>query len=202
MGSFTAPKAEDVYGQSDRLEAEGVFHFQVKDVKVGEMAHGDKALDGFSAKLSVLEGEHSGKEIGINFLNGQPTHKDGGESCNRKQAAFCIATNLLTPAQLTGGEVSFNEEDARGQQVVAEMRLGKANDSGKRYLELFFSNIYHVDDPRVKDVPKNAAALSIIPAELRRNADFFTPLLPVNKRGGQSASKLAPPAADLDLSGL
>ena len=51
-----------------------------------------------------------------------------------------------------------------GRQFVARMEM---DDDGKN-LNLAYADIYHVDDPAVKEVPKNEAALKLLPPALRR----------------------------------
>lgn len=168
-----------------RLEAEGYFHFSVKDVRPEQKPYSDDALDGFSVILEVVEGEHAGKTIGVSMRTGLETHKDKGEFCRKVQTAFGLATNQLTPDHL-GKKVSYEETSCRNHQVVAKIKLGKPTDSGKQYYDLDGRHIYHVDDPNVKDVPKNAAELAKLDKVpgLRKPAEYFEPLY----KKSQSAS--------------
>jgi hypothetical protein len=208
--SFVAPEsADDLGGESTHLEAEGIYHFLVKDVFDGYMANGKTQIKngGIGVKLEVCHGEHVGKTVGLNFIDPNAGHKDGGKSAAVKQSAFCIATNLLTPDQINGQMVSYDEQEARGHQVVAEVRYPiedgkkKVDDKGKSYLELHWSNIYHVDDPRTAKVDKNQAMIGLIPSQFRRlNEAYFTPIIGQRK---QSETKSQAPAKPvLDTEGL
>ncbi len=200
--TMVTPQAEDVAGENTRLEAEGYFHCFIKDVKDGQVHYGDEAVEGFSAFFQVVEGEHKDKTLGTTLRDGLASHSDGGDFCRRIQAAFCIAANLLTPSQLNGGQASFDEQNARNQQVIIKVKLGKEK-NGKRYHDLDGTHIYHVDDPRVKDVPKNAEALALLPPALRHDEAYFEPLLPKGRKPAASAASGGTTAAPVfDPSGL
>lgn len=190
-------QAEDLAGLSGFLEAEGVYHFIVEEAKDGIKMNIEEAFDGFSVRLKVLHGPEEGKTTYINLMDGQESHKDGGKACNAKQCAFLVASNLLTPDQLKGAQFSFDEQNSIGAQIIADFRLGKPNDKGKRYLELHYSNIYHVDDPRSASVAKDASWIAKIPAGFRRKPEFFASIQP--KKNAPATTK---PAAELDLGGI
>jgi hypothetical protein len=62
-----------------------------------------------------------------------------------------------------------------------------------------YCNVYHVDDPRVKDWPKDAIALGLLPATLRKKAEEFETKKPGGGNGGsttagQTAKPTAPPS--------
>lgn len=200
--TMAAPKAEDMSADPTRLEAEGEFHFYVKDIRDGMKPYNDDALEGFSVILQVLGGEHDGKSIGVTFRDGQMTHKDGGEFCRKMQAAFCVGTNLLSPQQLNGSDVSFDEQAALNHQVIAAVKLGKPTDAGKRYLDLDGLKIYHVDDPRVADVAKSAEALAAIDPAFRRPAEFFAPLVAAKKGAAASSTAKSATPQSFDAAGL
>jgi hypothetical protein len=207
----TVDAAEIGGGDESRLEAEGVFHFYVEDIKVGEMMYKDTAIEGFSVKLKVLEGEHKDKELGLTFYNDASTEK-GTEMARKKINAFFVAANVLSLDKCKPGEsVTIDEQSARSQQLIAEVRLGEEK-NGKRYLGLHFANIYHVDDPRVAKVPKNVEALKVLDTVpgLRKPAAYFEPLLAKSRKpsgggangaaaGGQSTTAAA---VDFDTSDL
>ncbi len=208
---MTPPKPEDM-NEIPRLEAEGWFHFLVKDYKDGERP-GGKAAEGFLVDLQVLEGEHEGQTISLFLQDGSPSHKDGGEFCNKRQCSFLVAANVITIDALSAGEAfSYELDHSRGQQVVARLKFGKetGGDSTtdpptppKRFLDFDGLKIHHVDDPRSSDVKKNAEALALIPKELRRPAEYFAPL--IGTSGGGGGKKNDPPAAaapEFDPSGL
>ncbi|MFG0260994.1 MAG: hypothetical protein ACF788_01190 [Novipirellula sp. JB048] len=186
------------------LQAEGKFHFIVEDITDGKETKSGSMLNGLFAKCKVLHGEHEGSTFTIEMLDPTMNSSDGGAFARKKQAAFLIAANVLTPAQVNGGVVSYDEQLARGSQIIAEIRLGRENDNGKRYLELHYSNVYHVDDPRVADVPKSEEILSVIPANHRHKGDndFFGPMIGARKSSTQPSGGSATSAAEPNFDGI
>ncbi|MFK5173529.1 hypothetical protein ACI3QN_13530, partial [Propionibacterium freudenreichii] len=49
-----------------------------------------------------------------------------------------------------GKSIGYEVVDAEGSLFFVDLALGEPGDNGKRYLNVNYSNIYHVDDPRVK----------------------------------------------------
>lgn len=207
MSTFEMDTAEDMEtGGGEYMDAPGRYHFAVNGVFPDKMPNSDDLLKngGFSIEFVCLAGTDPSqvqKKTNIIFNNGHDSHKDGGKMCRQKQTAFCIAANLLTPSDLGKKGVKIELEKALGAQMVVEMELGDERPNGKRYLELAYSNIYHVDDPRAKDVPKDEAMLKAIPDAYRHVGDqaFFAPLLKKKEASGQAA---APRATDSDFEGL
>ena len=187
-------------GESTRLEAEGYFHFEVKDIFDGMMPDGKTAIKkgGLGVKLEVLHGEHKGKQVGITLQDPSPSDKDEGKFARVKQSAFLVAANVLTVEQCNGGDVAYDEQAARGHQVVAEVRFGKPDANNKKYLDLAYANIHHVDDPRVAKVEKDQSMVALIPSALRRSEEYFAPL--IKKSGGPKPP--TPPPTQLDTEGL
>lgn len=202
----TVDAADIASGDENRLETEGVFHFYVEDIKNGEMMYKDTAIDGFSVKLKVLEGECKDQELGLTFYSSADSEK-GTVWAHKKINAFFIATNVMSLEQCKPGEkVTLDEQSARSQQLIAEVRK---NDKG--YLQLHFANVYHVDDPSVAKVPKNADALKVLDTVpgLRKPAAYFEPLLGKKHKpasgsasGSTSNTQTAAAAVDFDTSDL
>jgi hypothetical protein len=181
------------------IEKEGKYHLFIEIVEDGKIVGTDTEIDGFGVKASCLAGpDEMKKTINMVFRDGNLSDKDGGKMARKIQSAFFIASNILTPQQLTGGSVEIDEQIAVGQQVIAHLKFGKEKD-GKRYLQLAWDEIYHVDDPRAKDVAKNADALSAIDAKFRRTADYFAPLIKAVK---PAAATPAASATQPDFGGL
>ncbi len=190
---FTAPETTE--GHSDYLEVEGKFHFIIEAMRDGKNSKGD-VYKGFTFDVKVAEGEHAGKKVGLSLSDPDPTHKDQGDFARRRQAAFLIATNLMAPSQL-GKPVAFDPDNALGAQFVAELVHSKdQNKKPTKFLEIKGTNIYHVDDPRVMDVPKDNETLSIIDPANRRKPEYFEPLMK------KAATKSAPAKNDFDCSDL
>jgi hypothetical protein len=202
--TMKTPQADEVFSEGSRLEAEGYFHVFVKDVRDGMPHNKDDMIEGFSCHLQVLGGEHEGKVQGTTLRDGQDTHKDGGEFCRKVQAAFCVATNLLTPDQLNGGDQTFDEGAAVNHQLVIKTRLGKPDANNKRWLDIDGASFFHVDDPRVADVPKVVEAINQIDKAFRRPPEFFAALIPDKKKSAPAATtqSAAPTTPTFDSGGL
>lgn len=151
------------------LEEPGKYHCLVIE-GAETVKFGDNVDDGLTLKLSVLTpGPHKGMIYELKL--GNPTFKTsekGREWILRKQAAAVIACGLATEAEFDRGDVNINAADAADRQVAIELEM-----DDKKYLQLVWANIYHVDDPRAKSFPWNDAALKLIPAAHRRKPESF-----------------------------
>ena len=114
------------------------------------------------------------------------------EWARKKQTAFAIASGLVDLKKL-GGKVQIDLQTAVGRQIIATF---EHDDSGK-YMQLSYANIYHVDDPRTANFPKDKEALAIIPKDLRKDATYFASLL---KKG--ESTKTASRLSNSDLADL
>lgn len=189
--SFALDVPEDLAGGSgDFMDKPGKYHFIVTDIRE-EKDRKDEYLDGFSIEIEARAGTDEtqiGKKLDLNLINGQETHKDGGEMCRRKQAAFLIAANLVSPSDLGKKGVQIDLDKARGAQICAEMALGKPSaTTGNRYLDVKGASYWHVDDPRAAEVPKAKDELSLIPEPYRHKPEFFAPLQPAKKQAAATA---------------
>lgn len=196
---FDAP--ETTQGGGGFLEEVGQYHFVVTEALDGQSSKGTP-IDGLTVTFEILAGTTAGQE-GKNkqeslFL---PSAKDiakeqkDGTPCmaRKKLGALLIATDLMKPEQL-GQPVNVNVEDMVGRQGVItfekDMEMdgeGKYTIEGK-YLRIRYSDIFHVDDPAVKAVPKSADALSLIPPERRHKEDWFAWKKNKSKQPRQTAS--------------
>lgn len=201
MAKLSAP--EDIgSGGSTYLGAAdaGWYLFTVTDAFEGkrQTKDGFEMMDGISIETAVVGGDHDSKRFTLNLWDPKLSSKDQGKSAAQKQAAFLIATDVITPNDL-GKEVEYDAADSIGAFFVAELVAGKPTDSGKVYLELAYSNIYHVDDPRHKfkfdDAQKKR--IEILEDKYRHKPEYFEKL----------TAKKAPPkkaegGKDLDFSNL
>lgn len=179
--SFELETAEDLAPVGNYLSASGIYHLVITEMRDGAGSKGT-AIEGFSIDCDVLAGNvagQEGKKIDLTFwkpkLNDKPEQQERTKKAN---TAFAIASNLIRPDQL-GKPVTIDLEAAVGAQVIAQLvpqrvkgEDGEYHDSD-RFLQLHFSNIYHVDDPEVAAIPKNADALEMIDKAHRHPAEFF-----------------------------
>jgi hypothetical protein len=154
------------------LKAPGTFHFCITGVeenptKKGKQNEGqliDNAA--FRVDLEVLAGTADGcvgKTCDIVFFHPKPSDKNEGAFAKKKIDRFLLAVNLVKEEDKEK-ELDIDLNLATGSQLVAKMEL---NEDGK-HVGLAFADIFHVDDPAVAQVPKDAEALQLIAPSKRR----------------------------------
>jgi hypothetical protein len=194
-----APKGEDLIGGSGRLDAPGWFHFLVTVIHAGAGPKGTP-IDGFTAEVKVLGGladdksEQKDKEIKFTFFAPDMSKDVKLQEMNeRANTAFFVATNLIKPEQL-GAELEVNEELATGSQFVAHCVRGRKKDANGKYqadptasIEINFSDIFHVDDPAVAKIQKNADAIALIEPKDRHKPEWFDFKKPKNEQAKSKA---------------
>lgn len=212
MAQMTAP--DSIGGNSAYLSAEnpGWYLMTVIDAHEGEYpAQGDemKSMNGFSVECEVVGGDHAGKKYTLMLFDGKASHKDGGKSAAQKQFAFLVATDVCKPEQL-GQTFDYDPTKSVGSNFFIQLVAGTKDDSGKQYLEINYSNCYHVDDPRAVALysgktPKVAldvhqrAEIANISAEYRHPSDYFEKLVAKNPaKDGKPAGSSSAPALDLN----
>lgn len=170
----TMTTASDLNGESSAISKAGKYHVVVIRSADGQTTKGN-SITGVSAVLSVLEGEEKEKEFHLHLFDPDMIKSESSQEwAKKKQTAYAIAIGQLNPAEL-GEEVEV-EFVCDGTQLVIDLEMGE-DQQGKPRLELSYANLYHVDDPRVDKVAKNEQALKLIPAELRKKPEYFSPLL-------------------------
>ncbi len=189
----------ETIGGGTYLEEAGTYHFAVNEVYEGTSSKGTP-IQGFTVDLQVIAGTTDGQEgklLQLAFFNPNLAHKEEAQRIAKQaQAAFLIATGCLDPAKL-GTKVSIELAQAVGSQIIATVDVNDYND--QQNIRLRYADVFHVDDPRTKRMPKDASALEIIPAESRKGESYFAPLLKKTKSvAKESTSRMS----DDDLSDL
>lgn len=178
------PESTDTGGAY--LEKPGTYHLAVVNVDENPIDKQGSLLSGFKIEASVLGGTTEGQQnrtVELMFWNPKPTDKNNGEMAKKKQARFVMAVGLLDGARKPGEKVTIDLQQAKGRQLVATLdHRDDKKDSSKKYLDLHFADIWHVDDPEVKDVPKHLDALKLLPASLRRTNVKPTPASQTNNK--------------------
>ena len=182
--TFEAPAT--IEGGGGFLEEAGTYHVVINEVLEGQSSKG-APIDGITVTFEVLAGTSKGQEsktkqeslFAPSLKDVEKEQKNGSPCMARKKlGALLIATNLMDPAKL-GQPINFEPSEMIGRQIVIKFDHQKEMDGeGKytvetKYLQISYSDIYHVDDPAVASVPKNADALSLIPAEHRHDEAWF-----------------------------
>lgn len=202
MSGFELECPEDIDGQSNFLTEPGTYHAVVIAVDEAPTTKAGVLLEGFRVEFAVLDGTVAGqkdKQFDILFrLPDLTKSQKSAEMRKRQQARFALATGILSQAS-PGQRVMVDLQQANGRQLVVELEHQKDMTTGEptKFLQLAWANIYHVDDPAVAKVPKDATALSLLPAELRKKpADFARQ--PAGQSNGKAPAAKPAPAVNLD----
>lgn len=187
-------------GGGNWLKEPGTYHMVVMDADVNPMKKGsNEMINGWKVTFQVLEGtvrDAAGKcteiekQTEIIFFDPKLTDKNEGLFAKQKQFKFLFATGLVSLADL-GKDFEVDLEEARGRHVIATLEKTK---DGK-YLELAFADIWHVDDPKAANFPKDVKAIESLKKSIRRKpADFVEP-----KQNGNAAKPQPAAAPPVDL---
>lgn len=202
MGSVTwdMPEQDELNSGANYLDVEGKHLLQITHVDEQPTSREGKAIAALKVSLSVAAGPSAGKTVDLYFYEPKSSSKDGGKWARNKRAAFAIASGLIDESKL-GQQVTIDVQGAVNRLVVAELVFGEPNQNGKKFLDLQFANIYHVDEPRVADVVKAfPQIIGMLPKEHRRDpASFKTAAANGN---GSAPAPQSQPAADDDLGDL
>ena len=184
----------DLSNSGKWIEQEGWYHFGVIAATETPTKRDGSIIAGALGKIDVEALESTAKsEIGkgmdITLWPPEARHKDGGDFARKCLDRYWLALNLATRQQLEakGTALEIDLAKARGAQFIA--KLVKSSDG--KFMQVDGANIFHVDDPAVKDQPKNVKALAIIPPAHRWAGEQSKP-----------ASEPAPPAGRPALSDL
>jgi len=154
------------------MTKEGLYHFIVNDINENPATKDHKPIsNALGVKLEVLAGtnpDQVGKSIDLLFYKGRPEDKDKGEFAKKKLMRFFMAINLLKQHQ-PGAKVKIETSDGVGQQLCAKLSYRESKDGSKKFLDISFADIWHVDDSEAKDIPKDPEALGLIDASNRKN---------------------------------
>jgi hypothetical protein len=191
---FDAP--EELGGSGNYLSEAGTYHLAINHVWEGTGPKGG-VIQGFSVGLQVLAGtveDQEKKELNLTFFNPNLNHSEVAQRIRRQQqAAFLIASGLMAPADL-GKRVSIDLNKAIGQQVIATFEENEYNG----ILRLRFSDIFHVDDPRAKNFPKDLDSIAMLPTEKRKGESYFAPLKAGKKTAAEQPVASSMTQSDLD----
>lgn len=168
-------------GAGNFLSKPGIYHLLVTEAYEGTTPKGDM-YEGVVLTCSALEGNvrdasdaftERDKTVNVRFRAPSMADKDGGTFALKVLSALALACDLVTPQQL-GSELDVDFTKCRGKQVVMKIRQSDPNPStGKQYLELSFSDVWHVDDPRTVGIPKSADHLGVVAKANRHDAAYF-----------------------------
>lgn len=196
---FEAPQADEMGGATAYLDIPGIYHLTLLKVMEDQLPNGD-SHDCVSLVFTVLDGtekrdgkcSEEGKQTTIVLWYPNYSGRDEGKFARVKLTAAAVALGVITPADC-GKNVSLEFNDAIGRQCVAKLSKDDSrSDNERTFLQLAYSDIWHVDDPRARSCPKSKPALDLLPKEQRHPHDYFADL--TKSTGGNAAP--SKPAAD------
>lgn len=173
-------------GEGGALSEPGTYHVIINKVIEGESSTG-KAIDGITIEVEVMAGTTSGMEgktrkesLFVPSMKDEEREAQTGQPsmARKKLAALYIATNQMTPDQL-GQPIDVDDMAMIGEQCVIKFdRQMEQDGEGKytvetKYIQISYSDIFHVDDPQIAAVPKNADALGLIDKSHRHPEQWF-----------------------------
>lgn len=201
------------------VEKPGWFHCVVTAINP-EPIHDGAIKDRVDIGIAVLGGTDPSqvkREMTIRLNNPNEGQKDGGEFCAKVQCRAAIALGaqaIITDAsgQRVYCEVDKVPDDAemeldwlgpdhrqepdahapwvQGRQMV--VKLHEEEYQGKKSIKLDGAHLYHVSDPDVRDVPKDAAALKIGGYKVESPNAPANPAPAKNGNGAAGAKSTAP----------
>lgn len=153
------------------LTEPGTYHFLVTGAKESPTKRDGSPIDAaFEIELGVLNGTTTGqkdKSFSIIFWHGKPGEEKSQAFATKRIDRFLMATCLLTKQEIEQKVAKDIElADCIGRQIVCVLEKNTGKD-GKERVELSFAEIYHVDDPAMKDVPKDVESLKLIGSQYR-----------------------------------
>lgn len=150
------------------LKEPGTYHFCIVDA-VENPTNKDGALidnAAFRIYAEALAGTAPGqenKQCDIIFFWPKPSDKNEGAFNRKKIDRFLLAIGLMQEED-KDKELDIDIGKAVGKQFIAKMELDEDN----KFLRVSFADIYHVDDPAIKTVPKSESGLKLIHPSLRK----------------------------------
>lgn len=193
MSSYSFEQSQEVEGGSSFLSKPGTFHIIVTNADPDPVTRDGKPMEGLKIEGEILDGtepSEKGKAVEFMLWAPKPTDKNNGEMAKRKLTRFSYAMGFIQ-SFAPGQRVEIDCEACEGRQMVA--KFSEQERDGKKRIELHFSDIFHVDDPSVAEVPKAAQALGVIPKNLRKEVSKTS----TAKSGKELASVGAPNLDDI-----
>ncbi len=179
----------DSIDSGDFVREPGTYHFAVLEVDEQPTSKAGQLLDGFRADVEVLAGPFAKKQAELMFFKPKLTDKNGGEMAKRKQARFALATGIIPEAK-PGERVTVDLSKAKGRQFIATLaHRADQNDPNKKYIDLNFADIWHVDDPSAPKCELNQQALGLLPKSLRKTPESFAAASGNGSASGNGAAK-------------
>lgn len=170
------------------LDEPGTYHLLVKKSVEDEDSQGNCKEGAIAVKCEVLAGTSEncvGKVVNLTLFADGSTEKMT-DICQRAQVAYCFATNVLKPSDFGGDGIEIDVAEAVNAQIFMRLELQdvkgadghyrKPTGDDKRFLRIAYDNIFHVDDPKMADFPRDAKAIEHIDPGCRLKPEIFEQL--------------------------
>lgn len=198
---YRAPETLDSGG--NWIDKPGTYHLVITGADEHPTKANGEMLDAFRIACLALEGTvreggeftERDKTVNLMFFNPKLTDKNEGAFARQKQGKFFLAAGLLTEDQL-GQEVELDLADCVGRQIIATLEE-RDGDAGRTFIDLHFSDVWHIDDPAASKFPKCEKSIKLAPPPHRRDPKTFE-----KKPNGNHKSKEAKPLEEVDLDDL
>lgn len=193
--AITHTTGEDFSTGGRYLSDEGWFHFIITHATERPTKKDGSLVNNAMFQLScvVAAGTAPGcedKTFDLTLFHPKGDGSNGSKIDAKKIDRTFIALNAIT-ANDQSKAVSVEVVDFVGQQFIAH--LSHRDDDGK-YLQLHYADIFHVDDPEVKNQPKNEEMLKHIKAAYRRIGNQ-PPASQASQASAASSAASTPPAS-------
>ena len=148
---------------SQFLDKPGTFHVLVLEVDENPVSGNGEVMHAIRLRGRVLAGTDPtqvGRTVSALLTNPNMNHKDGGAFATKVHLRLAKAVAAISQAA-PGQAVSVDWSLAKGKQCVIEFAWNKGTDGVER-VGVKGGGIYHVGDPEVASIPKDAAALAMM----------------------------------------
>lgn len=175
------------------LKEPGTYHLIVTDATEQPINKDGAIIDNAAFRLvcEVLAGTVAGQEnkiVELLFFYPKPSDKNEGAFARKKIDRYLMAANLMTDEQ-KDADLEVDIVRTIGTQFIATLEL----DDTEKFLRLAFCEIYHIDDPAKKTVPKDEKALKLIASSKRRIGSRPAAATKPSSNGGQPPQKAPAP---------
>jgi hypothetical protein len=143
------------------LREPGTYHVCVTELDENPAKRDGSLIDNaaFRVYFEVLTGTVKGQEEktgDIIFFYPKLQSKNEGAFARKKIDRFLLSVGLVSEADKSK-DLEVDLRQAIGRHFIVKLE----HDDEQKFLQVAFADIFHVDDPAVKDIPKNAAAMAI-----------------------------------------
>lgn len=154
------------------LREPGGYHFIVSNIEENPTKKGGQLIDNAAFRVtcevqaSTVPGTEN-KTAELLFFFPKPGGKNDGAFARKKIDRFFLAVNLMSEEDAGKEGLDIDLQKAMGRQFKCNLEL-RDGDGDKKYLDIAFTDIFHVDDPAAKAIPANPEMLALIAPSLRR----------------------------------